>query len=72
MEVLNCGRAPKGHRNHMIVLKVECVATLYALAAIALEDRSPDFTRDGFTPPRGCDASLVDIQQHVRPVKFLR
>jgi hypothetical protein len=69
LKVPNCGRTAKSYRDDVIILKVEDAAALYALAAVALEHRAPNFTCDRLTPfPRARRPPLIDIQQHVRPV----
>jgi hypothetical protein len=73
LQVLHGVRATQGEREHMIVLEIKLAATLHALTAIPLEDRTTDLTRDRFPArPRGLPVAFLSVQQHARPVQALR
>jgi hypothetical protein len=73
LQILNGGRAAQGHRDQVIVLKIEIAAALNALAAVSLEDCSADFTRNGLTLSAwSLLSAFVNIKQHARPVQSLR
>jgi hypothetical protein len=72
LEVVDRGGATQGHREEVVILKIEFAAALDTLAAVPLEDCPADFAGDGLTLSLGpLLSAFVHIEQHVSAVQTL-